>query len=493
VKWEEIASELGVRRRGGEGNPDISGVCYDSRVVGAGCLFVAVPGLKTHGDRFIDEAIAAGAVAVLSENEQPDCRVPWAQVTNAREAVGRTARSLWARDVQVECMIAVTGTNGKTTTAGLFHDLLTRRYGPRAAWMFGTISYQVNGETMAAPNTTPESADIFRMIGTSATRPSAIVMEASSHALQLQRLAGLDFDLAVWTNLTQDHLDFHKTLEAYYAAKKRLFDHHMRPGGSAVINIDDEWGKRLYEECGALTRLSFGEHQSADVRIVDWTCDWSGSTLTVQMQGTPQRLTSALTGSFNRFNMAAFCAGALALGYSVSDMQATLSSVTRVPGRMERVALDAPFTVVVDYAHTPDALSKLLATVRELTPGRVLTVFGCGGDRDRAKRPIMGEAVARASDEAVVTSDNPRTEEPGAILDDILRGIPRGFPHEVAVQRVDAIRLALSKARRGDTVVVAGKGHETYQEINGTRYPFDDKQVVGREYGALMEQTDRGC
>ncbi|MBD3243835.1 MAG: UDP-N-acetylmuramoyl-L-alanyl-D-glutamate--2,6-diaminopimelate ligase [Chitinivibrionales bacterium] len=490
MKWRELIETVDVVREGGSGNPDIADVTLDSRGNVENMVFVAVPGTKVDGDHYVPQAIAAGAGAVVSHRPHTESAVPWAQVQNPRRTVGLLSKKIWADGFQPKVTIGITGTNGKSTTAELFHDLAARRYGADAAWLFGTVAYKFDASQTDAAHTTPESADVFRLIGKARTKPDALVMEVSSHALQLDRVAGLSFDVGVFTNLTQDHFEFHRTIEAYFAAKRKLFLEYLNEQGHAVVNVDDPWGRILRDELKDVRLVTYGCADDADVRIAQWHTGWDGSRLTLAFGDGSHSFTSGLVGSFNRYNLAAFCAGAHVLGYTPDEMQATLDNVRTVAGRMDRVPLDAGFAVVVDYAHTPDALEKVLTTSRELTKGRLITVFGCGGDRDRSKRPLMAEAVARHSDEAVVTSDNPRSESPVAIIDEVIAGMPLDFPYTVAVERESAIRKALEIAQEGDCVVIAGKGHETYQEIDGVKHPFDDKEVAMRQFALMREGAD---
>jgi UDP-N-acetylmuramoyl-L-alanyl-D-glutamate--2,6-diaminopimelate ligase len=321
-------------------------------------------------------------------------------------------------------------------------------------------------------------------MGQSGEQPAALVMEVSSHALELNRVGGLSYDCAVWTNLTQDHLDFHHTMSEYYQAKKRLFTHYLKSKGKAVINIDDTWGARLARELTGIDIVTYGAGHDASVRIANWRCGWDGSEADVIARGEIVHLRSRLIGLFNVYNMAALCAGAVALSIDMERVRATLGDFDSVAGRMEKVPLDAGISVVVDYAHTPDALENVLATARDLTRGRLFCVFGCGGDRDRTKRPRMAEAAVRHCDEIIITSDNPRTEKPGDIIEQILEGVPLDFPHWVIADRRAAIAKALGLARPGDCVIIAGKGHETYQEINGVKHHFSDREVVEEEWRA---------
>jgi len=478
---------LPVIEAGGGGAADIAGITCDSRAVTKGDLFVAIPGTKVQGDAYIAEAVRRGAVAVVSGNKPAGVSVPWAQVDNPRRSLGLLGRALWEVNIGAMQLVGITGTNGKTTTAHLFTKLFEQRFSTERVWMFGTIDFKLGAGRVAASHTTPESLDVFRLIGSrvEGKRPQAIAMEVSSHSLALDRVAGLAFDAAVFTNLTQDHLDFHKNMENYYQAKKRLFTDFLKKDGSSVINIDDPYGRRLAGEIGGGSRMTFGKSADADVRIVDADCSWDGTDVTLDVRRKRLRVRSALRGFFNVYNMTGLCAGAAALSFDGAEMERACAAIETVPGRMDRVALEAPFSVIVDYAHSPDALVNILRTSQPLTKGRLICVFGCGGDRDRTKRPLMGQAVAEFSDEAIVTSDNPRSERPEAIIEEILAGMPLDFPHTVIGDRRQAIRKALEIARSGDCVVIAGKGHETYQEIKGVKHPFNDKEIVTTTYEEL--------
>jgi UDP-N-acetylmuramoyl-L-alanyl-D-glutamate--2,6-diaminopimelate ligase len=478
-------SALPIAGRGGNGNPEIMGIACDSRLVKKGDLFVAIPGTKLAGDAFVADALARGAAAVVSEQEPVGLMVPWIQTVNARFALGALATAFWGIDINALYLVAITGTNGKTTTAHLFKKLLAGRYGERAVWMFGTIEYHLGNEVHPATHTTPETHTIARLIGTTPEKPSAVAMEVSSHSLALDRVGGLLFDLALLTNLTQDHLDFHKSMENYYQAKKRLFTDYVKKNGWCVINIDDPWGRRLCGELAGKPVMTFGKAADAAIRIVQSSCSWDGTVVEIEAQGKRMTVSSALRGDFNVYNMTGVIAGALALSFDVASIAAAFAAAATVPGRMDRVPLDAPCAVIVDYAHTPDALVNVLRTSRPLTKGKLICVFGCGGDRDRTKRPLMGSAVAANSDEAVVTSDNPRSEQPMAIIEEILDGMPLDFPRRVISDRRQAIKKALEIAGQGDCIVIAGKGHETCQEIKGVRYPFNDRDVVAETWAEI--------
>lgn len=485
MRWSELLTALDLSPREGEADPEITDVCHDSRLAAPGCVFVSVPGTAHDGDDFVADALARGAVAVIGEGDYGASGAPWARVDDARVALGPIARSFWCPGFQPAAVVGVTGTNGKSTVAMLTHALLAARYGSNAAWLFGTITYRLGDEARPAPLTTPPAAEVFRHVGAATVAPDALALEVSSHALALDRVAGLLFDVAVWTNLTQDHLDFHGTMEEYYRAKRKLFSHYLKPGGRAVVNLDDPWGRRLVADGVCSRPVTYGSSPDCDVRSVGWTTSWQGSSLRVCCGDQEASLTSGLVGHFNRENLSALCAVAHALGLGPVDVQAALDAVPAIPGRMERIQLGATFAAVVDYAHTPDALDNALAAVRDLTEGKIICVFGCGGDRDRSKRVPMAQAVASGADMAVVTSDNPRGERPEAIAAETARGFPDAFPHWIRTDRRVAIGMALGAARSGDCVVVAGKGHETVQVVGGMRHPFDDRVVLREEYARL--------
>ncbi|HEX2958357.1 MAG TPA: UDP-N-acetylmuramoyl-L-alanyl-D-glutamate--2,6-diaminopimelate ligase, partial [Chitinispirillaceae bacterium] len=438
------------------------------------------------GDGFIADAVAKGAVAIISEKKHPELTLPWITVKNARIVCGISGKALWNFNLDKIVLAGVTGTNGKTTVAHLLQALFQSRYGKEQVWMFGTIDYHIGSLRKPAPNTTPEALDIYRFSKDTGSYPSSVVMEVSSHSLALDRVSGLKFDVAIWTNLTQDHLDFHKNMESYYNAKKILFTDYLKTGGKAVINIDDPWGERLVAELKDVV-VTYGESEKADVRFTGWNCSWDGTEIELVITGKQMTCKSKLCGFFNVYNMTAVAAAAVACGFTLEEIAEVLNNMPVVNGRMDRVSLDAPYALVVDYAHTPDALINVLKTARTLTKNRLICVFGCGGDRDRTKRPIMGSAVAEFADDAIVTSDNPRSEKPERIIEEILTGIPLDFPHRPIADRREAIRAAMISAGEGDCIVIAGKGHETYQDINGVKNHFDDKDVVIEIYNEIKK------
>jgi UDP-N-acetylmuramoyl-L-alanyl-D-glutamate--2,6-diaminopimelate ligase len=490
MMWNDLLTKVPVEARGGEGNPPVTDVTCDSRTAGPGTLYVSIPGFKVHGDAFVRQAIDNGACAVLSENSQDGCGAVWATTAQPRKSLGLLSGLVFGVDLSKITMVGITGTNGKTTTAHLFRTLFSQKHAESDVWMFGTIRYYAAGRSEAAHNTTPEAAEIFRDIKEALHPPAAIVMEVSSHSLALDRISGLSYDCALFTNLTQDHLDFHKSMEGYYQAKKILFTQHCKEQGKAVINIDDEYGRRLASELTHGRVVTFGKAENADVRIVDTLCEWDRTVIDLSIKGKAFHFESKLAGCFNVYNMTALCAGAYALGVDMDTVGNCFAAIDTVPGRMEKVPISAPYSVFVDYAHTPDALENVLSTTAKLTQGRLICVFGCGGDRDRKKRPLMAGAVARHSDEAIVTSDNPRSEKPEAIIDEILEGIPLDFPCRVVVDRKEAIRAAMKLAGPRDCIVVAGKGHEDYQEVKGVRHHFDDREEVRKAFEELSSHVD---
>ena len=481
-------------RLSGDPKTAIRGLAYDSRVVEPGFLFAALRGLKSDGNDFVDQAIERGAVAVLSRRApgRSGAKVAWAQVDDERRGLALAARNYYGRPDERMTMIGVTGTNGKTTVCFLLEGIL-REAGLRPC-LFGTVIYRFNRDETKAGRTTPESLDLYRLLDRYATAGArSCAMEVSSHALALERVDGIDFKAALFTNLTQDHLDFHGTMEAYFDAKAILF-RGLSSGALAILNADDAHAPQLRAVTKARV-VTFGQSEGADVRLESIQAGATGTEVTLSLASGPGaaggrlEVRSPLLGRPNASNIAAAAAAARALGVAPDVVARGVESVRGVPGRFERIDEGQPFTVLVDYAHTDDALKNLLLAVRDLRPRRVLTVFGCGGDRDRGKRPLMGFAAATGSDVVVVTSDNPRSEDPMAIIEDILPGTRRSFTGDpcgqdaqerclVIPDRKEAIRRALTLAREEDCVVIAGKGHETYQILGDRTIPFDDREVA---------------
>jgi UDP-N-acetylmuramoyl-L-alanyl-D-glutamate--2,6-diaminopimelate ligase len=471
------------------GDPSVSGVEYDSRRVKPGTLFVAMHGEASDGNRFIDQAIEAGAVAIVTDSpaEKPREGVAWAVVPHGRRALSRLSANFYKRPAERIAITGITGTNGKSTTAFLVESILTAA--GRKSALIGTIEYHVAGRVYPAPHTTPEALELSRLLnealGLGATDA---VMEVSSHALAQERVFGVPFDVAVFTNLTRDHLDYHKTMDEYFAAKRVLFEGCGTDAPrAAVTNLDDKYGVKL---------AGFSRKRSAVTLTYGWERgDFHTENVDISPRGTrfematPQEeekipIFSPLIGRVNVYNILAAAAAGYARGCGSQAIARGVESLTHVPGRFERVDCGQPFTVVVDYAHTDDALRNLTALAREFVSrdggtARVLTVFGCGGDRDRAKRPLMGEAAGRGSDFVALTSDNPRSEDPCAIINDALVGLQKaGAKYTVEADRRKAIELATAEARPGDIVLIAGKGHEKVQVTRDGPHPFDDVEVA---------------
>ncbi len=480
----ELLAALPDRRVVGKPPRSVSSLTDDSRRVAPGACFVAVPGFKQDARRFIPEAVRRGATLVVTEGEPvPDLPVAQVLVPAARASLARLADAWHGHPSRALTLVGITGTNGKTTTSYLVEALLRAR--GLATGVLGTIQYVLGEERRPAGQTTPDALELQGMLALMRERGvRGVAMEVSSHALALSRVDGLAFDVAVFTNLTQDHLDFHGTLDAYRLAKRRLFEllaASPKRSRSAVVNGDDPSGAAMVRGLD-LPVLTFGLGPGAHVRAVAHASSLAGIRMTVQAPCGRLALTSPLIGEHNVMNLLGAVATGLALGLELPAIGSALSEVGTVPGRFEQVRAGQPFLVVVDYAHTPDALERVLTTARKLTGGRLGVVFGCGGDRDRGKRPIMGEIAARLTDRVWVTSDNPRSEAPEAIVGEVVAGVLRvpaaGRHYTAEPDRQLAIRAALDWAKSGDTVVIAGKGHETYQIVGSEVLPFDDREVA---------------
>jgi len=494
-------------RSAGDEDPVIRGVAIDSRAVAPGDLFVAIRGAQADGHRFLGAAAKLGAAAFLVEeapagaSAEPIAGRCVVTVRDTRRALAPIATRFYGAPSEELALVGITGTNGKTSTTYLVESIL--RAAGRRTGVIGTVEVRYAGRRQRALNTTPESLDLQRLLRDMRTQGvDAVAMEVSSHGLALGRVDGCRFAVAGLTNLTQDHLDFHETMDAYAEAKALLFRRFVAPGGAAVINLDDPMASRFVDaarEGGArLLGVSRDPGRGADVALEGAEVRLEGTRARLRLpQDVRLDVSLPLLGDFNLENLLVAAGCAVALGVPPDAIAAGVAGVPQVPGRVERVGAELPGapTVLVDYAHTPDAVEKLLRTVRPLAKGRLLTVFGCGGDRDRSKRPLMAEAVARWSDRVVATSDNPRSEDPRAILRDVEAGLsaltrapseaaadldatPRGYA--VVVDRREAIALALAIARPEDTVVIAGKGHEDYQIVGRERLPFDDRDEARR-------------
>jgi UDP-N-acetylmuramoyl-L-alanyl-D-glutamate--2,6-diaminopimelate ligase len=466
---------------------EIGGLAYDSRRVNPGDLFFAFPGAHADGRRFAQDALARGAVAVVAESPAPEeLSARWLVVDHGRQTLALASRNFYGKPDERLRLTGITGTNGKTTTAYLIDSIL--RADGKTTAMIGTIEYHVAGRVLPAVNTTPESLDLMRLFSElDQAGGTHVTMEVSSHALDLGRVYGMQFHTVVFTNLTRDHLDYHRTMEAYFAAKESLFSGAGGPPPKfAVLNRDDPYAREI--KVRPRTEVFwYGLGAESNLRARHIASSFQGLRFDVQFGKLRFAVESLLLGKINVYNILAACGAGLSYGISPETVARGIAALQAVPGRFERVDEGQPFMVAVDYAHTDDALRNTIAVARGLNPKRIITLFGCGGDRDRAKRPLMGQAAAEASDFVVLTSDNPRSEDPLAIMNDALVGIRRvDVPHVVEPDRATAIARALKEAREGDIVILAGKGHETYQVLKDRTIPFDDRAVareVLRGYG----------
>lgn len=500
-----LISNVQILQRGGAADPDVTALHYDSRRVGPGGLFFALRGVAADGHRFIPAAVDAGAAAIVLEDDAfAPASVPWVRVADARLALSRMAAFFYGDPTAQVPVIGITGTNGKTTTTYLLEAMLEHGGMPPA--VLGTISYRFGERIIPAPHTTPESADLQATLRELVDLGAkGVVMEVSSHALEQRRVDGCRFDVGIFTNLTPEHLDYHATMENYLQSKARLFSEllagdEVKPRRFAAVNMDDPAGPRIAQLSAApVTGYGLSEGAQVTAREVEFSTSGISAVLVTPRSSVSFR--SPFLGRFNLYNILSAAAAGYAMGLSDESILYGIERHRRVPGRLERVENGRGVTCLVDYAHTGDALENVLKTVSEIAKGRIITIFGCGGDRDRTKRPVMGEIAARYSDLAVVTSDNPRTENPSAIIDEILAGIrplgireylpnelPAGFDGKgyVTVEsRREAIRLAARCAREGDILLLAGKGHEDYQIIGKEKHHFDDREEAAAAFGDL--------
>ncbi len=496
MKLGQLLQGMDFTLAGAQVSDEVTSVCYAANQCGPGSLFVAIEGLVHDGHRFVDQAIARGARFIVHEKDitLPEGVVAL-RVADSRRALGRLAKNFFNDPSKALTLIGVTGTSGKTTVAYLMESILTAA--GFSCGVLGTINYRYAGHVFPAPNTTPESYDMQKILREMADAGvTHVVAEVSSHALSLNRVDECAFDLGIFTNLSPEHLDYHRDMEDYFQAKKRLFQELLPQSGKrqtpkAVINADDAWGKRLLAEIN-LPVLSYGSKADVEGRQTDIALD--GIRTEILMGGKAVSVRSSLTGGFNLSNMLAAAAAAFVLGISPAAIAAGIRNLAGVPGRLERVGPSSGLFVFVDYAHKPDALSQVLQTLNSLKTNKLLTVFGCGGNRDRSKRPVMGKIATAESDITVVTSDNPRLEEPMAIIREIEAGIDpavatkmppdalrrdgQGRSYAVIAERKSAIETAIGLAKDGDIVLIAGKGHEDYQILGTTKVPFDDRQVA---------------
>ena len=491
VTLREIAEKLNAEIHANE-TAVVSDVTHDSRQAGIGSLFVAVRGLTMDGHRFVEDVMRRGAVGIISEFDAPEnFQAAWLKVSDARKALAQAAAVINRNPSHQLKLVGITGTNGKTTTTYLIFAL-AKANGDKGA-MLTTVEYCIGEKSEPAVRTTPEASDTNRFLRQAVEENCQMaVMETSSQAIDLHRCDALRFRVAVFTNLTRDHLDYHRTMENYFDAKKQLFDGRLgEKPASSVINIDDEYGARLADELEKNDQkvITFAQNNPADLTAENIEVSLiKGTSFLIKTPIGEKNITSPLVGKPHVYNMLAATAVALELGYDLDKIGEGLETCIGAPGRFERVPHDGDFAVVVDYAHSDDALLNTLKTARDLTGGQIITVFGCGGDRDKTKRAPMGEVAGTHSDLVIVTSDNPRTENPLKILSEIEVGLKQtNCPYLVISDRREAIHRAIQKAGRGDVVLIAGKGHETYQIVGSEKFHFDDRKIAREALENLME------
>ncbi|MBO4853905.1 MAG: UDP-N-acetylmuramoyl-L-alanyl-D-glutamate--2,6-diaminopimelate ligase [Oscillospiraceae bacterium] len=472
MKLHKLLRDVEVSGLRADGETEITGVSCDSRTVQPGELFVAIPGEEEDGGRFIADAARHGAVCAVCEQES-ESHIPCVIVPSARRALAAISANRFDHPDRGMTLIGVTGTNGKTTSTYLIKQILEQTIGAKVG-LVGTIRNMIGDRTLPAQRTTPDALELHRLLRSMADAGCThAVMEVSSHALALERVWGLRFAVALFTNLTQDHLDFHQTMERYCDAKAVLFENC----GEAVYNADDPWHERLLRR-SICRRFSYGVNAPADLRAREICLHSDGVSYRAQTIGGSVSVETGIPGAFTVYNTLGAMASCMRLGISAADCAAALRRCGGVKGRMEVVPTPGrDYTVLIDYAHTPDALENVLTAAKGFAAGRTVALFGCGGDRDRAKRPQMGAIAARLADFSVVTTDNPRTEEPEKIIDDILAGMDSGA-YAVIPDRTEAIYWALDTARSGDVIVLCGKGHETYQEVGHEKRHLDEREIV---------------
>lgn len=482
ISATEVAEKIGAELSGAS-DKNVTDVTHDSRQATDGFLFTAIRGLTMDGHRFVEDVMRRGAVGIISEENPPEnFNGAWLKVSDARAALSHAADVVNGEPSEKLKLVGITGTNGKTTTTYLCFAL-AEAAGEKPA-MLTTVEYRIGEKSEPAVRTTPEASDTNRFLREAVEEGCEMaVMETSSQAVHLHRCDFLDFKTVVFTNLTRDHLDYHGTMENYYDAKKMLFDGRTgsKPG-SSVINIDDAWGAKLANELKANGQrvLTFAQNTNADLTAENIEVSLlKGTSFLLKTPDGEREITSPLVGKPHVYNMLSATAVALELGYNLDSIERGLSKCAGAPGRFERVPHGGDFAVVVDYAHSDDALLNTLKTAQDLTKGRIITVFGCGGDRDKTKRAPMGEVAGRNSDLVIATSDNPRTENPLQILSEIEVGLKNtNCPYQIISDRREAIFQAISKAKPNDVVIIAGKGHETYQIVGSEKYHFDDREVA---------------
>lgn len=483
MQLKVLAHALAPHRVIGTLDREVESIAYDSRRVQSDTLFVAIRGEKSDGHQFVDQAIEQGASVIVAEREIVSPRATCLVVDDSRGALADLSAAFYGMPARKLKMAAVTGTNGKTTTTFLIKHICEKA-GVRCG-LLGTVQYEIGDRILPAIRTTPEALDIQELLAQIVNAGGrAAAMEVSSHALAQERTRGIEWDVAVFTNLTQDHLDFHGTMENYFEAKAKLFlqlpSQSKKRRASAVINIDDRYGEKLLDRiAGKSPVITYGLGLHADFRASNYRTEFAGTSYQLDARGRSYLVRVPLIGRFNVANSMAALAAATALGVNLRDGVLSLARAPQVPGRLELVPAKRQFQIFVDYAHTDDALRNVLKTLRELRPRKLIVVFGCGGDRDRKKRPLMARVADELADHAIITSDNPRKENPDAIINEVEKGF-RSTHYEKIADRTEAIRHAAAMAQARDLVLIAGKGHEKYQEFADHTIPFDDIQVARR-------------
>ncbi len=474
MKLKELVKDLPVLSGSADMETEIGGVCYDSRQARPGDLFVAVKGFASDGHKFIPMALEKGAAAVLCE-ELPAQDCPYVQVSDCRLGLALASRAFFGDPAAGMTLVGVTGTNGKTTTSYLMKHLLEHTLGAKVG-LIGTNGNMIGDRALPSERTTPESYELHKLFRQMADEGCThVVMEVSSHSLTLERVAGILFDVGIFTNLTQDHLDFHGSMEAYAAAKKMLFD-NCRVG---CFNIDDPWAAYMMDGAACRVQTFSAQRDDADLTAKDIRLSASGVRFAAVCGNELQLTKLGIPGMFSVHNALGVLSAGLALGLSLEQCAGALCDASGVKGRVEVVPTDGDYAILIDYAHTPDALENVLKTLKPVTRGRLIALFGCGGDRDRGKRPIMGEIAAKNADLCVVTSDNPRTEDPEEIIREILAGMKNTrTPCKVICDRPAAIAWAIDNARSGDVILLAGKGHEDYQVVGHEKHHMDEREIV---------------
>jgi UDP-N-acetylmuramoyl-L-alanyl-D-glutamate--2,6-diaminopimelate ligase len=481
MQLKVLARAIAPRRVVGSLDREVESIAYDSRRVQGNTLFVAIRGEKSDGHQFVDQAIEQGASVIVAEREISSPRATCLVVDDSRSALADLSAAFYGMPARKLKMAAVTGTNGKTTTTFLIKHICEKA-GMRCG-LLGTVQYEIGDRILPAIRTTPEALDIQELLAQIVNAGGrAAAMEVSSHALAQERTRGIEWDVAVFTNLTQDHLDFHRTMENYFEAKAKLFQdlplQSKKKGASAVINIDDRYGEKLVDRlAGKIPVVTYGLGLHADFRASNYRTEFAGTSYQLDARGRSYLVRVPLIGRFNVANSMAALAAATVMGVNLRAAILSLARSPQVPGRLELVPAKRQFQIFVDYAHTDDALRNVLKTLRELKPRKLIVVFGCGGDRDRKKRPLMGRVTDELADHAIITSDNPRKENPDTIINEVEKGF-RSAHYEKIVERAEAIRHAVAMAQPRDLVLIAGKGHEKYQEFADHTIPFDDIQVA---------------